>query len=104
MEVNMSEIKPPARDVDVSENEIRELFRMVTFRQITARSVSVGKCIAKAAQWHIVEALKLGLMPIRVGNYYLIKAEVIDDLFKKLDQQGIPQNIAEISEVKKSAE
>jgi hypothetical protein len=77
------------KNLEVSDTEIREHFKMLTLRPITNRTLSVGKCIAKVAQWHIVEALKLGLMPIRVGNYYLVKADVIDKLFKELDKNSL---------------
>jgi len=76
-------------DIEVSDNEIREYFKMLTLRPITHQTVSAGKCIAKAAQWHIIEILKLGLMPIRVGNYYLMKADVLDRLFEELDKSSI---------------
>ena len=77
--------------VDVTEDEIKENFKLLTQRPISQRTISVGKCIAKIAQWHIVEILKLGLMPLRVGNYYLIKADVLDELFKNLDKNSIEQ-------------
>jgi hypothetical protein len=76
-------------EVVVSEDEIKANFRLLTRRPISQRTLSVGKCIAKIAQWHVVEAIKLGLMPLRVGNYYLIKADVLDDLFAKLDKNTI---------------
>ncbi len=78
-------------NLDVSEDEIKENFRLLTQRPISQRTVSVGKCIAKIAQWHVIEALKLGLMPLRVGNYSLIKADVLDEMFKKLDKNAIEQ-------------
>jgi hypothetical protein len=77
--------------IDVSEEEIKENFKLLTSRPVNNRTISVGKCIAKVAQWHIIEILKLGLMPLRVGNYYLIKADVIDGLFTKLDKNSIEQ-------------
>lgn len=77
------------RNIEISENEIREHFKMLTLRPITQRTLSVGKCIAKVAQWHIIEVLKLSLMPIRVGNYYLMKADVLDKLFKELDKNSM---------------
>jgi hypothetical protein len=77
------------KNLEVSEEEIREHFKMLTLRPITDRTLSVAKCIVKVAQWHIIEALKLGLMPMRVGNYYLIKADVLDKLFKELDKNAI---------------
>jgi hypothetical protein len=79
------------KDLEVSDDEIKEHFRLLTGRPITQRSVSVGKCIAKIAQWHVIEILKLGLMPLRVGNYYMVKAEVLDELFRKLDKNSIEQ-------------
>ncbi len=79
--------------LEVSEEEIRENFKMVTLRPITKRTLSVGKCIAKVAQWHIIEVLKLGLMPVRVGNYYLIKADVLDKLFKELDKNSMESSV-----------
>jgi hypothetical protein len=85
----MSEPENPS--LEVSDDEIKEHFRLLTGRPITNRSVSVGKCIARIAQWHVVEILKLGLMPLRVGNYYLIKADTIDDIFKKLDDNSIEE-------------
>ena len=76
-------------NLEVSEDEIKENFKLLTSRPITQRTKSVWKCIAKIAQWHIIEVLKLGLMPMRVGNYYLIKAEVLEKLFKQLDKNSI---------------
>jgi hypothetical protein len=75
--------------LDISDEEIKENFKLLTLRPISDRTLSVGKCIAKIAQWHVVEILKLGLMPLRVGNYYLIKAEVLDGLFQELDKNSI---------------
>jgi hypothetical protein len=83
----MSEQENPS--LEISDDEIKEHFRLLTGRPITNRSVSVGKCIARIAQWHVIEILKLGLMPLRVGNYYLIKTDTIDDLFQKLDKNSI---------------
>jgi hypothetical protein len=77
------------RSIEISESEIREHFKMLTLRPITGRTLSVGKCIAKVAQWHIIEVLKLSLMPIRVGNYYLMKADVLDKLFQELDKNSM---------------
>ncbi len=77
------------RNMEVSDDEIRENFRLVTLRPITQRTLSVGKCIAKVAQWHIIEILKMGLMPVRVGNYYLVKADVLDKLFADLDKNSM---------------
>ena len=77
------------KNIEVSDEEIREHFKMLTLRPITSRTVSVAKCIVKVAQWHIIETLKLGLMPMRVGNFYLIKADVLDKLFKELDKNSI---------------
>ena len=81
----------PELAVEVSEDEIKEHFKLLTQRPISERTLSVGRCIAKIAQWHVIEAIKLGLMPLRVGNYYLIKADVLDNLFYKLDKNAIEQ-------------
>ncbi len=78
--------------MEVTEDEIRQNFLLLTNRPISRRTISVGKCIANIAQWHIIEMLKLGLMPLRVGNYYLIKAEILDEMFKKLDKNSIEQS------------
>jgi hypothetical protein len=75
--------------LNVTEDEIKDNFKPLTNRPISRRTVSVGKCIANIAQWHIIEILKLGLMPLRVGNYYLIKADLLDGLFKNLDRNSI---------------
>jgi hypothetical protein len=77
------------RNLEVSDEEIREHFKMLTLRPITNRTLSVAKCIVKVAQWHLIEALKLGLMPMRVGNYYLIKADVVEKMFRELDKNSI---------------
>jgi hypothetical protein len=77
--------------LSITEEEIKENFKLLTGRPITKRTVSVGKCIGKIAQWHVIEVLKLGLMPLRVGNFYLIKADVVDELFQKLDKSSIEQ-------------
>jgi len=79
-------------ELDISEAEIKENFKLLTQRPISQRTLSVGKCIAKIAQWHVIEVIKLGLMPLRVGNYYLIKADVLDNLFDKLDKNAIEQD------------
>ena len=76
-------------NIEVSDYEIREHFKLLTLRPITKQSLSVGKSIAKIAQWHIFEVLKLGLMPVRVGNYYLMKADILDKVFKELDKGSI---------------
>jgi hypothetical protein len=78
-----------AKEMEISDEEIREHFKMLTLRPITERTLSVGKCIAKVAQWHVIEAIKLGLMPVRVGNYYLIKADILDKMFQELDKNSI---------------
>ncbi len=83
-----NEMSDDIGDIEISEDEIREHFKMLTLRPITQRTLSVAKCIAKVAQWHIIEVLKLGLMPVRVGNYYLIKADLLDKLFKELDRSS----------------
>ena len=75
--------------LEVTDEEIVETFKLLTGRPITERTISVGKCIAKIAQWNLIEVLKLGLMPLRVGNYYLMKAEVLDQMFKQLDKHSI---------------
>jgi hypothetical protein len=77
--------------LEVTDEEIVETFRLLTGRPITERTISVGKCIAKIAQWNLIEALKLGLMPLRVGNYYLMKADLLDQMFKQLDKHSIEQ-------------
>jgi len=77
------------KNIAISEDEIREHFKLLTLRPITERTLSVGKCIAKVAQWHVIEAIKLGLMPVRVGNYYLIKADILDKMFEELDKNSI---------------
>lgn len=70
--------------IDISEDEIRQNFMLLTNRPISQRTVSVGKCIAKTAQSHIIELLKLGIVPLKVGNCYLIKTEILDELFRQM--------------------
>jgi hypothetical protein len=77
--------------LEITDEEIVDTFRLLTSRPVTHRTISVGKCIAKIAQWNIIEALKLGLLPLRVGNYYLIKADLLDEIFEKLDKNSIEQ-------------
>ncbi len=74
--------------LDVSDAEIKENFKLLTQRSISPRTISVGKCIAKVAQQHVIEMLKPGVLSQRIGDYYLIKAEVLDQLFRKLDLHG----------------
>ncbi len=76
-------------DIEVSDSEIREYFKMLTLRPITQPTLSVGKSVAKIAQCRIIEVLKLGLIPVRVGNYYLMKADVLDKVFKELDRSTV---------------
>jgi len=68
-----------------------EKVRLLPQRSISRETISVAKCVAKIIKWHIIEVLKFGLMPLRVGNYYLIKAEGLDGLFQKLDKNSIQQ-------------
>jgi hypothetical protein len=68
-----------------------ENFELVTQQPVTQDNFSVGKCITNIAQWYVIELLKVGLMPLRVSNYYLIKAEVLDKLFHKLDKNAFDQ-------------
>ncbi len=77
--------------LEISEEEIKENFKLLTRRPITERTVSVGKCIGRIAQWRVIDILKLSLLPLRSGNYYLIKAEVLEELFRKLDKNSIDQ-------------
>ena len=56
---------------------------------ISQRIISIIRCIAIIAQWHIIQIFKLGLMPLRVSNYYLIKANILDSLFNKLNENSI---------------
>ena len=69
----------------------RDNFKPVTQRPATGRALSLGKCIANIIQWHIIQLLKVGLMPLRVSNYYLMKAKVLDELFRTLDRNAIEQ-------------
>jgi len=49
-------------------------------RQVTQDSLSLGKCIVNIVKWFVVELLRLVLMPLRAGNYYLMKSEVLYEL------------------------
>jgi hypothetical protein len=69
----------------------RENFKPVTQRPVMGPILSLGKCIANIIQWHIIELLKVVLMPLRVGNFYLMKAKVLDELFQTLDKNAIGQ-------------
>lgn len=68
---------------DVSEAEIRDNFRLLTQRPITRRTVSVGKSIARIAQQHVIEILRPNIINWPTGDYYLIKAEILDQLLQK---------------------
>ncbi len=52
---------------------------------------SLDKCIINIVKWHVIELLKFVLMPLRAGNYYIIKAEALYHLFKELDKQSFEQ-------------
>jgi hypothetical protein len=69
----------------------RENFEPVTQRPAMGRALSLGKCLANIIRWHIIQLLKVGLMPLRVSNYYLMKAKVLDELFRTLDRNSIGQ-------------
>ena len=66
-------------------------FDPVTQQPIAECTFSIGKCIANIAQWHVIELLKVATMPLRVGNYYLIKAQALNEIFRKLDKKSIEQ-------------
>jgi hypothetical protein len=69
----------------------RENFELITQRPIIQDNLSVGNYITNIAQWYAIELLKVGLMPLRVINYYLIKVDVLDKLFHKLDKNAFDQ-------------
>jgi len=75
--------------LEVSEYEIKEKFRLLTGRPVCRRTISVGKCIAKIAQWNIIKVVKSGLVPQKMGNYYLIQSDILDKLFKELDENSM---------------
>jgi hypothetical protein len=56
---------------------------------ISQHTISIIRFIAIIAQWHIIQIFKLGLLPLRVSNYYLIKAKILDSLFDKLNENSI---------------
>lgn len=62
-----------------------------TQRPNAVRTHSISECITNIAQWHFIELLKVGLMPLRVSNYFLIKSDELNGLFQKLDKNGIEQ-------------
>jgi hypothetical protein len=70
---------------NITEDEIKDNFRLLTNRPITPRTLYVGKRIAKTAQWRIIETLRAGLVSSRVGNYYLVDADIVDELLKELE-------------------
>ena len=61
-------------------------------RHLTHGTLSLGKCIVNIIKWYAVEILRLILMPLRAGNYYLMKAEALDELFKALDRKSFEQS------------
>jgi hypothetical protein len=75
-------------NIEVSDNQIREYFKMLTLRPITQQTLSAGKYIARVAQRNIIETLKSGLTPKKTDNYYQIKADIIDKLFDELDKKS----------------
>ncbi len=75
----------PSFNINITEEEIKENFRLLTNRPISQRTIYVGKRIAKTAQWRIIETLRSGLISSRVGNYYLVDADIVDELLKELE-------------------
>ena len=65
---------------------------LIKARHVTQGALSLGKCIVNIVKWHVVELLRLVLMPLRAGNYYLMKDEVLYGLFKKLDKKSFEQS------------
>jgi hypothetical protein len=65
---------------------------LIEARHPTRAVFSVGKFVLNIAKWHFIELLKLALMPLRAGNYYLIKAEALNELFKELDKKSFEQS------------
>jgi hypothetical protein len=65
---------------------------LIEARHVMQGTLSLGKCIVNIVKWHIVEILRLVLMPLRAGNYYLMKAEVLYELFKELDKKSFEQS------------
>ena len=71
------------------ENRTNDKLKALLQRPISQRAILIVRCIAIIAKWHIVQIFKLGLMPLRVSNYYLIKANILDSLFNKLNENSI---------------
>lgn len=65
---------------------------LIEARHVRPCALSLGKCIVNIVKWHVVELLRLVLMPLRAGNYYLMKDEVLYELFKKLDKKSFDQS------------
>ncbi len=74
--------------LDLSEDEIKEQFKQLNGRPVCRRTISVGKCIGKTAQRQFIKTLKSGLIPVKVGSYYVIKAEVLESMLKNLDENN----------------
>jgi hypothetical protein len=70
---------------DSANNKLRVLMQSPASQHI----ISISKGIGIIAKWHIIQLFKLGLMPLRVSNYYLIKANILDNLFNKLNENSI---------------
>ena len=87
-------------ELELSEIKIKELFQLITLRKITKHTLLVGKAIAKSSQQHLITVIKEGMLPVRTGDCYLIKADVLDSIFRKLSAGDIP----DIKEVKDLSE
>jgi hypothetical protein len=72
-----------------TDNHTNGKLKALLQRPISQRTISIVRFIAIIAQWHIIQIFKLGLMPLRVGNYYLIKANILDRVFNKLNENSI---------------
>jgi hypothetical protein len=70
----------------ISEKEIRKDFQLFAPHLATARSISVGRCIARSAQRRVIGKLRSGLKPLAGTNQYLVEAGVVDELLSRLER------------------
>ena len=70
------------------ENGTNDKLKALLQRPISQRTISITSCIAIIAKWHMIQIFKLALMPLRVSNYYLIKANILGSLFNKLNENS----------------
>jgi hypothetical protein len=73
----------------VTEDQIKDTLRLMARRPVNKRTIPMGTCRANTAQRNVISVTKLRPLPLRIGNYYFIKADLLDYMIKHFDKHPV---------------